>query len=93
MRWALSIPLLDGQIYGQIRKKLVDAPGGRFKEIIIGGAAMNPEVEEFFHRIKFPFTIGYGMTECAPLISYAPSERIHPNFFRSCTRHHGSPDL
>ena len=72
MKWALSIPLLDGQIYGQIRKKLVDALGGRFKEVIIGGAAMNPEVEEFFHRIKFPFTIGYGMTECAPLISYAP---------------------
>ena len=72
MKWALSIPLLDGQIYGQIRKKLVDALGGRFNEVIIGGAAMNPEVEEFFHRIKFPFTIGYGMTECAPLISYAP---------------------
>ena len=72
MKWALSIPLLDGQIYGQIRKKLVDALGGRFKEVIIGGAAMNPEVEEFFHRIKFPFTIGYGMTECAPLISYSP---------------------
>ncbi|NDV58635.1 long-chain fatty acid--CoA ligase [Bacteroides sp. 519] len=72
MKWALSIPLLDNQIYNQIRKKLVDALGGRFKEIIIGGAAMNPEVEEFFYRIKFPFTIGYGMTECAPLISYAP---------------------
>lgn len=72
MKWALNIPLLDNQIYNQIRKKLVDALGGRFKEIIIGGAAMNPEVEEFFHRIKFPFTIGYGMTECAPLISYAP---------------------
>ena len=41
MKWALSIPLLDGQIYGQIRKKLVDALGGRFKEVIIGGAAMN----------------------------------------------------
>ena len=54
MKWALSIPLLDGQIYGQIRKKLIDALGGRFKEVIIGGAAMNPEVEEFFHRIKFP---------------------------------------
>ena len=48
MKWALSIPLLDGQIYGQIRKKLIDALGGRFKEVIIGGAAMNPEVEEFF---------------------------------------------
>lgn len=72
MKWALSIPVLDNQIYGQIRKKLIDALGGRFKEIIIGGAAMNPEVEEFFYKIKFPFTIGYGMTECGPLISYAP---------------------
>ena len=78
MRWALSIPLLDGQIYGQIRKKLVDALGGRFKEIIIGGAAMNPEVTDFFYKIKFPFTIGYGMTECAPLISYAPWNEFIP---------------
>jgi long-chain acyl-CoA synthetase len=78
MRWALNIPVLDNQIYGQIRKKLVDAMGGRFKEVIIGGAAMNPEVEEFFHKIKFPFTIGYGMTECAPLISYAPWTEFVP---------------
>lgn len=78
MRWALNIPVLDGQIYGQIRKKLVDALGGRFKEVIIGGAAMNPEVEEFFQRIKFPFTIGYGMTECGPLISYAPWNEFVP---------------
>ena len=78
MKWALSIPLLDGQIYAQIRKKLIDALGGRFKEIIIGGAAMNPEVEEFFHKIKFPFTIGYGMTECGPLISYAPWNEFIP---------------
>lgn len=79
MKWALSIPLLDAQIYGQIRKKLIDALGGRFKEIIIGGAAMNPEVEEFFHKIKFPFTIGYGMTECGPLISYAPWNEFIPS--------------
>ncbi len=79
MKWALNIPLLDGQIYGQIRKKLIDALGGRFKEVIIGGAAMNPEVEEFFYRIKFPFTIGYGMTECAPLISYAPWNEFIPS--------------
>ncbi len=72
MKWALNIPLLDTQIYSQIRKRLIDALGGRFKEIIIGGAAMSPEVEEFFYKIKFPFTIGYGMTECGPLISYAP---------------------
>ena len=78
MKWALSIPLLDVQIYGQIRKKLVEAMGGEFKEIIIGGAAMNPEVEEFFHRIHFPFSIGYGMTECGPLISYAPWNEFVP---------------
>ena len=71
MRWALNIPLLDNQIYNQIRKKLVDALGGRFREVIIGGAAMNPDVTDFFFKIKFPFTIGYGMTECGPLISYA----------------------
>ena len=79
MKWALSIPLLDNQIYGQIRKKLIDALGGRFKEIVMGGAAMNPEVEEFFHKIKFPFTIGYGMTECGPLISYAPWDKFVPS--------------
>ena len=50
MKWALNIPLLDTQIYNQIRKKLIDALGGRFKEIIIGGAAMNQEVEEFFYK-------------------------------------------
>ncbi len=78
MKWALNIPLLDNQIYAQIRKKLIDALGGRFKEVIIGGAAMNPEVTDFFYKIKFPFTIGYGMTECAPLISYAPWNEFIP---------------
>lgn len=79
MKWALTIPLLDAQIYAQIRKKLIDALGGRFREVIIGGAAMSPEVTEFFHKIKFPFTIGYGMTECAPLISYAPWSEFIPS--------------
>lgn len=79
MKWALNIPLLDNQIYGQIRKKLIDALGGRFKEVIIGGAAMNPEVTEFFYKIKFPFTIGYGMTECGPLISYSPWHEFVPS--------------
>ena len=78
MKWALNIPLLDNQIYAQIRKKLSDALGGRFKEVIIGGAAMNPEVTDFFYKIKFPFTIGYGMTECGPLISYAPWSAFIP---------------
>lgn len=79
LKWALNIPLLDSQIYGQIRKRLIEALGGRFVEIVIGGAGLNPEVEEFFNKIKFPFSIGYGMTECGPLISYAPWDEFIPS--------------
>jgi long-chain acyl-CoA synthetase len=78
MRWVLSIPFLDTTILAQIRKKLVDAFGGEFSEIVIGGAPLNAEVEAFFTKIKFPFTIGYGMTECAPLISYANHKDFIP---------------
>lgn len=70
IKLALNIPLLDTRIHHQICKKLTEALGGNFREVIVGGAAMNEEVTEFLHKIKFPFTIGYGMTECAPLISY-----------------------
>lgn len=72
MRWTLAVPFLDSLIYGKIRKKLIDAFGGNFEEVIVGGAPLNHEVEEFLHKIKFPFTVGYGMTECGPLISYTP---------------------
>ena len=67
----LSIPFLDQVVLGKIREGLVAAFGGKFEEIILGGAAFNPDVEQFLHRMKFPFTVGYGMTECAPLITYA----------------------
>lgn len=70
MRWALAIPLLDSKIYSQIRNKLIAAFGGNFSQVIVGGAPLNAEVEEFLLKIKFPVTVGYGMTECAPLISY-----------------------
>ncbi len=72
MRFALNIPLINDQIFYTIRKKLIDAFGGEFEEVIVGGAPLNAEVESFLHKIKFPFTVGYGMTECAPLISYTP---------------------
>jgi long-chain acyl-CoA synthetase len=72
MRLALSIPLLDTRILATIQKKLVNAFGGEFMQIVVGGAPLNPEVESFLLKIKFPFTVGYGMTECAPLISYSP---------------------
>jgi len=70
VRMALRVPSIRNLIYKKIRDKLTAALGGRFCEVIVGGAAMNEEVTEFLHRIGFRFTIGYGMTECAPLISY-----------------------
>ena len=70
MHLALGIPIVKAPIYAQIRKKLIDAMGGNFTQVIIGGAPLNKDVEEFLYKIKFPFTVGYGMTECAPLISY-----------------------
>ena len=78
IRWILALPGLDRAIYSRIRSRLVEAFGGEFEEVIIGGAPLNPEVEEFLYRIKFPFTVGYGMTECGPLISYAPWRQYEP---------------
>ena len=66
-----KIPLLNSIIHNKVRKSMIDFFGGDLDEVVIGGAALNPEVEEFLKKIKFPFTVGYGMTECGPLISYA----------------------
>ena len=70
--WVLKMPLLDQVVLSKIREKLINAFGGEFSQIIIGGAPLNAEVEAFLRRIKFPLTIGYGMTETAPLISFTP---------------------
>lgn len=70
IKTALKVPILDNKIYSGIRKKLITAFGGEFIEFIIGGAPLNKEVEEFLFKIKFPVVVGYGMTECGPLISY-----------------------
>ncbi len=67
-----KLPVLGSKIHQKIRHKLIDVFGGNFIEIIIGGAALNSEVETFLRKINFPFTIGYGMTECGPLIIYIP---------------------
>jgi long-chain acyl-CoA synthetase len=71
MKLLLAIPLLNNILYKKIRRKLVETFGGEFKEIEIGGAAFNSDAEKFFKKIKFRFSVGYGMTECGPLISYA----------------------
>ncbi len=72
LRWALAVPYLDRKIYDRIRERLIEAFGGEFEEVIVGGAPFNAEVEDFLYKIKFPFTVGYGMTECAPLVSHTP---------------------
>lgn len=78
MRRMMAIPFLRQRVYSKIRAKLVEAFGGEFEQVIAGGAALNPEVEEFLYKIKFPFSVGYGMTECGPLISFTPWRQFIP---------------
>ena len=78
MKVLLKVPGLSGILHKKVREKLVETFGGRFFEIVIGGAPLSAEVEKFFRKIRFPFTIGYGMTECGPLISYAAWNRTMP---------------
>jgi long-chain acyl-CoA synthetase len=70
MKALLKIPGVNKILLNKIREKLIETFGGRFFEIVIGGAPMSADVEKFFRKIKFKYTIGYGMTECGPLISY-----------------------
>ena len=70
--WVLKVPFLDEVVCSKIREQLMQAFGGEFRQMIIGGAPLNPEVEAFLYRIKFPMSVGYGMTECAPLIAFTP---------------------
>jgi len=71
MKVLIALPGLKSVIKNKIKKKLVAAFGSNFYELVVGGAALNEEAEVFFQSIKFPITIGYGMTECGPLISYS----------------------
>jgi len=70
VRFLMKVPGVNQVIMNKIRTELINAFGGEFYEVIIGGAAFNKEVEAFFKKMGFPFTVGYGMTECAPIITY-----------------------
>ena len=72
MRLLQSMPVVNQMVNEKICEQVSNAFGGKFYEIIIGGAGLNQEVEHFLKRIKFPYTVGYGATECAPIICYAP---------------------
>ena len=70
IKFLMKVPGLDQIVLNKVKTELINAFGGEFYEVIIGGAAFNKEVEAFFKRMGFPFTVGYGMTECAPIITY-----------------------
>ena len=83
MRLLLGMPVISKKIRERICEEVKNAFGGRFFEIIVGGAAFNQEVEQFLHRINFPYTVGYGATECAPIICYRDWREFVPG---SCGR-------
>lgn len=70
MKIAVRIPGINRIIFNKIKNGLLTAFGGNVQEFILGGAAVNPEIEKWFHKIRFPYTVGYGMTEAAPLMAY-----------------------
>lgn len=72
MKILMKMPFIDDRLLGKIKEKLTSTFGGNLVQIIVGGAALNKDVEKFLRRIEFPYTVGYGMTECAPLIAYSP---------------------
>ena len=78
MRLLLNMPIVSKKVNKKIRQQVVNAFGGNFYEIIVGGAAFNQEVEQFLKRIDFPYTVGYGATECAPIICYADYQEFVP---------------
>jgi len=74
MKFLLSLPGINGVIKKKIRLQVMNAFGGKLEELIVGGAAINPEVEKTMRMLKIPYTIGYGMTECAPLVGYCRAQ-------------------
>jgi long-chain acyl-CoA synthetase len=75
----LKLPVIKGKIYRKVLKELLTVFGGNLIELVIGGAALNKEVGGFLTTIRFPYTVGYGMTECGPLISYSYWESYRPD--------------
>lgn len=74
----LKMPIIGGKIRHKIKRQILDAFGGRFKLLAVGGAALNKEVEAFLHSVKFPYTVGYGMTECGPAIAFDHWQTFRP---------------
>lgn len=84
VKYLMKIPVVDKFVYAKINQKLAESFGGNFLEIVIGGAALSEGVQLAFREANFPFTVGYGMTECGPLISYAPWKEARLNSAGRC---------
>lgn len=78
MKVLLKVPIIDDKIKAAVREQMIQGFGGNFYEVIIGGAAFNQEVEKLLKSIDFPYTVGYGMTECGPIICYEDWKRFKP---------------
>lgn len=78
MKVLLKVPIINDKIKATVREQMIQGFGGNFYEVIIGGAAFNQEVEKLLKSIDFPYTVGYGMTECGPIICYEDWERFKP---------------
>lgn len=76
MRLLMKLPIINDKIKVTVREQVIKAFGGNFLEVIVGGAAFNQEVEQFLRMIDFPYTVGYGMTECGPIICYEDWQRF-----------------
>lgn len=83
MKLLLNMPVINTKIHEKIGQEVINAFGGNFHEVIIGGAAFNKDIENFLQKIGFPYTVGYGTTECAPIIAYANHQKFVPG---SCGR-------
>ena len=78
MKVLLKVPVINDKIKESIREKVISAFGGNFSMVVVGGAAFNQEVEQFLKMIEFPYTVGYGMTECGPIVCYENWKRFKP---------------
>ena len=78
MKLLLKVPIINDKIKATVREEMIKGFGGNFEAVIVGGAAFNQEVEQFLRMIDFPYTVGYGMTECGPIICYEDWKRFKP---------------
>ena len=78
MKLLLKVPILNDQIKKKVCEEMIKGFGGNFYEVILGGAPFNQEVERFVSSIHFPYTVGYGATECAPIIAYDDKNTFAP---------------